>query len=56
MELVQTTIEYKWIYGLCEEAVPALILGVSIVISVKLVISFVLAIRRKKETNKKADP
>lgn len=55
MELVKTTIETKWLWGYCEqvgEALPTIAVSVAIVFSIKIVASFILAIRRKKEPPK----
>ena len=52
MELIKTTIEYKYLWGYCErvgEALPTIAISIAIIISIKIVISFILAIRRKKE-------
>ena len=55
--MIETTLEpikiewsYQW--GLCSETAQAVILGVSIVIAVKIVVSFVLLLGRNRKESK----
>lgn len=41
--------EFSWSWGLCSETTQALIVGVSVIITAKIVVSFILAIKRKKK-------
>lgn len=47
-----TKVEYKWLFGVCEQAFqPAVIVSVAVVISLKIVISFLIWKRKKKDAN-----
>ena len=45
-------VETQYFWGYCErigEALPAVAVSIAVVLSIKIVVSFILAIRRKKE-------
>ena len=49
IEPIRTEWKYEYKWGLCSETTQALIIGLSIVISIKIVVSFILALKRKKD-------
>ena len=49
MEISKTFEIIRWEYGFCQPAIEGVVIGVSIIISVKIFVSFILSLKRKKD-------
>ena len=49
---IETTYQYKWFLAECERALPVVAVSIAFVVTIKVLFSFILALRRKKEEKK----
>lgn len=57
LEPLKYTTEIKYFWGLCNETTSAVVIGVSIILSIKIVFSFILALKRNgKRQSKTSSP
>ena len=53
---VSYTTHTEWVYGVCQEAGAPLVIGVTVIVTLKIVFNFILALRRRKQKTEHANP